>query len=128
MDFLGIGPFELLLILVLSFLFFGPEKLPGIASKAGRVYRKLRKASSDFGRSFTEDMSSYSKGMDSDLKEDGGDLRRDLDDLRRSILDDIVSEKPSQERKAETEPGVSAQDCSGDGAELSEEKDGDERG
>jgi sec-independent protein translocase protein TatB len=57
MDFMGIGPFELILILILAFLFFGPEKLPGMASKAGRLYRNFRKSASEWGKTINEDIS-----------------------------------------------------------------------
>jgi len=57
MDFMGIGPFELILILILAFLFFGPEKLPGMASKAGRLYRNFRKSASEWGKTISEDIS-----------------------------------------------------------------------
>jgi sec-independent protein translocase protein TatB len=57
MDFLGIGPLELLLILVLAFLFFGPEKLPGIAAKAGRWYRNFRKTTSDLSQTISQELS-----------------------------------------------------------------------
>ncbi len=57
MDFMGIGPLELLLILLLAFLFFGPEKLPGMAAKAGRWYRNFRKATFDLSKSFSEELS-----------------------------------------------------------------------
>jgi TatA/E family protein of Tat protein translocase len=96
MDFLGIGPFELLLILVLAFLFFGPEKLPGMAAKAGRLYRRFKKASSEFSRSFTEDLSSY--GNDPEGKH--YNIRNDLSELRRSVEEDITSEKKTS-RSAE---------------------------
>ena len=98
MDFSGIGPFELLVILILGFLFFGPEKLPGMANKAGRIYRKLRKAGTDFSRSLTEDISAQ-KGKDSDLQEDNRNFRNDLNDLRKSIMDDITSEKSPPPRQ-----------------------------
>lgn len=54
---MGIGPLELILILILAFLFFGPEKLPGIAAKAGKLYRNFRKASFDLSRTISEELS-----------------------------------------------------------------------
>jgi len=61
MDFMGIGPFELILILILGFLFFGPEKLPGMAAKAGRLYRNFRKATFDLSKTISEDISTEIK-------------------------------------------------------------------
>jgi TatA/E family protein of Tat protein translocase len=48
MDFLGIGPWELLLILIIAFIIFGPGRLPEIARAMGKGIHQLRKASTDF--------------------------------------------------------------------------------
>lgn len=61
MDFMGIGPFELILILILAFLFFGPEKLPSMAAKAGRWYRSFRKATFDLSKTISEELSTETK-------------------------------------------------------------------
>ena len=61
MDFMGIGPFELLLILIIAFLFFGPEKLPEIAAKTGQLYRNFKKASSGLTKTITEEFQGESK-------------------------------------------------------------------
>jgi Tat protein translocase TatB subunit len=61
MDFMGIGPFELLFILILAFLFFGPEKLPDMAAKAGRWYRNFRKATFDISKTLSEEISTETK-------------------------------------------------------------------
>ena len=57
MDFLGIGPLELVLILVLGFLFFGPEKLPGIAARIGKIYRDLNHTAGQMHKTLTEEIS-----------------------------------------------------------------------
>ena len=56
MDFMGIGFLELLLILVLSVIFIGPDKLPEIAAKAGQLFRNLKKTTLDLSRSITEEI------------------------------------------------------------------------
>lgn len=43
----NIGPFELILVLVVVLIIFGPGKLPDIGSAIGRGVREFRKASSD---------------------------------------------------------------------------------
>ena len=45
MDILGIGPLELVLILVIALLVFGPDKLPEIGAKMGKGVRELRQLS-----------------------------------------------------------------------------------
>ena len=43
----SIGPFELLLVLILALLILGPGKLPEVGSAIGRTLREFRKASTD---------------------------------------------------------------------------------
>lgn len=61
MDFFNIGPFELILILLLAFLFFGPDKLPSMAAKAGKMYRDFRKATFDLSKTISEEISHETK-------------------------------------------------------------------
>ena len=75
------GPLDILLILILGFLFLGPEKLPQMARKAGELYRKFKKASFDLTRSITEDFSEEKRLVDEDVSS-----------LNRSITDDIASD------------------------------------
>jgi sec-independent protein translocase protein TatA len=59
MNFLGLGPGELLLIAFLGLLVFGPSKLPEIAGQVGRAVRDFRRSTADitaeFQRSFALD-------------------------------------------------------------------------
>ena len=43
----NIGPFELLLVLILALLILGPGKLPEVGNALGKTIREFRKASSD---------------------------------------------------------------------------------
>lgn len=42
MTFLGIGPGELLMIIILALVVVGPERLPGMARQAGRMLVTIR--------------------------------------------------------------------------------------
>lgn len=48
MDILGVGPMELIVILLLLLLVFGPDRLPEIGSKLGKGVRSMRRATRDF--------------------------------------------------------------------------------
>ena len=57
MNFLGMGPGELVLIATLGLIVFGPGKLPEIAAQVGRAVRDFRRSTTDitaeFQRSFS---------------------------------------------------------------------------
>lgn len=44
MDILGIGPLELVVVLLVALLVFGPNRLPEIGAKLGRGLRDMRRA------------------------------------------------------------------------------------
>jgi len=54
MDFLGVGPFELILVLIVFFIVVGPAKLPEIAAMIGKGMRKFREASAELNRGLKE--------------------------------------------------------------------------
>jgi len=47
MSFLGLGPWEVILILVIVLILFGPTKLPQLARSIGEAVREFRKASKE---------------------------------------------------------------------------------
>ena len=53
---IGISFEQLVLLLVLALILFGPEKLPEIAEKIGKWMVKLRQASSDLTRKYQQDL------------------------------------------------------------------------
>ncbi|MCC6179982.1 MAG: twin-arginine translocase TatA/TatE family subunit [Chloroflexi bacterium] len=57
MNFLGMGPAELMLILVLALIIFGPGKLPEIAGQVGKAVRDFRRATSDLSSEFNRTLS-----------------------------------------------------------------------
>jgi TatA/E family protein of Tat protein translocase len=53
-NFLGMGPMELVLIMVLALIVFGPGKLPEIAGQIGKMVRDFRNASSEMSTEFNK--------------------------------------------------------------------------
>jgi sec-independent protein translocase protein TatA len=53
---LNIGPMELIIILVLALIVFGPQRLPEIGRTVGKSLREVRKASSDLRQEFEADL------------------------------------------------------------------------
>ena len=56
MEFFGVGPGELLLILVLALIVFGPGKLPEIGSAVGKGIREFRRTTSEVTQELTKSM------------------------------------------------------------------------
>jgi len=56
-NFLGMGPMELVLIMVLALIVFGPGKLPEIAGQIGKMVRDFRNASSEMSSEFNKTFS-----------------------------------------------------------------------
>ena len=47
MDFLGIGPTELLVVALVAFLVLGPARMVEVARSLGRIVREVRRTTSD---------------------------------------------------------------------------------
>jgi len=71
--FLDISGGEIVIILIVIFLIFGPQKLPGMARKAGQVMNDLKRASSDITREFKDETDfvrkEYNRAKDKIVKE-----------------------------------------------------------
>ena len=75
MDFFGIGFGELILILLVALIIWGPRRIPEIARTLGRMVHALKKASSDMTTEITREIEeekdpSLSKEVSSDKSED----------------------------------------------------------
>ena len=73
MNFLGLGPMEILLILIVALIIFGPGRLPELASGLGKAIREFRKVSSELTRDWTreiakETQSNSNKNEETDSK------------------------------------------------------------
>ncbi|MSQ23516.1 MAG: twin-arginine translocase TatA/TatE family subunit [Chloroflexi bacterium] len=47
MNFFGMGPLEILFVLGLGLVVFGPEKLPELSRQVGRMFGEIRRLSSE---------------------------------------------------------------------------------
>ena len=70
MGFFDMGPLEILLILVVALIIWGPEKVPEMARTLGRIVRAFRKATYDITQSVTRELEREEKDLVSPSKED----------------------------------------------------------
>ena len=103
MDFMGIGPFELLLVLIIGFLLLGPDKLPQMAAKAGQLYRNFKKATFDLSKTITEDLSTEKKTITEDLSNMSKAITEDLSAGEKSDDDSMTASVPEANEKSNVE-------------------------
>jgi sec-independent protein translocase protein TatA len=85
MNFLGMGPGELLLILFIAVIIVGPNKLPEYAKQAGKFITQIRKMTSDFTSDITNEV-----GGDPELKQTYNEIRQTLGSVKRFSLTDVL--------------------------------------
>jgi len=56
--FLNIGISELILVLIIVMILFGPKKIPEFAKTAGRVIHNLNKAADDIKKDISQEINS----------------------------------------------------------------------
>ncbi len=114
MDILGIGPLELIVILLVALAVFGPDRLPAIGAKLGRAMRDMRKATHEFSREIEAARKAVEAPLD-EIKEPmqqiGGAVqgaaaaahavRNPGQAMREAVMREL-SEKPAPEEKPQT--------------------------
>lgn len=66
MNFIGVGPAELILILVVALIFVGPQRLPRLAADLARMIREIRQYTAGFANEFTEAIKEFEKDTEED--------------------------------------------------------------
>lgn len=61
MDFLGIGPLELIVILIIALIVVGPERLPQLAQSIGKTMRDLRAMSQGLATEWQREIGSVTE-------------------------------------------------------------------
>lgn len=77
--FLDISGGELLVIMLVAFLVFGPEKMPEIARKVGKAMNQMKKASNDLTREFKKETSS----LQSEINKVKSGINTEIDSVSR---------------------------------------------
>jgi len=74
MDFLGIGAPEIILVLLLAFVIFGPKRIMEISHDAGKALRNLSRDAASIQRQIEDELSKDNTG-----KPPGADKSNPLD-------------------------------------------------
>ena len=88
----SLGSTELLFILVVALIFFGPRKLPQLARSMGKGLAEFRKASDDFKRTWEREVA-----LESSHLEDNTMLEAERQPTYESASTPPVVETPNQE-------------------------------
>jgi Sec-independent protein translocase protein TatA len=84
-DFLNVGPWELIVVLIIAILVAGPQRMVEIARTLGRASRQLR----DLSREFTTALQTEIQAVEKEAGRSGPDLsevRQDLEDALSGSL------------------------------------------
>jgi sec-independent protein translocase protein TatA len=96
--FLDISGGELLIIMLVVFLVFGPEKMPEMARKAGRMMNQMKKASSDLTREFKKETSVLQNEIDavqSKVKNQVESVNREFNSTKAQVAAEMnIETKP----------------------------------
>jgi TatA/E family protein of Tat protein translocase len=89
----SLGSTELLFILVIALIFFGPRKLPQLARSMGKGLAEFRKASDDFKRTWEKEVALESARSDTD---DHSMMREEYRPLNDASHDESKTLEPGQ--------------------------------
>ena len=94
-SFFGIGIWEILLLFVLVMIFVGPKKLPEIATKLGRMYRNLKRASQDLTSELTKEVNiNPDQKIENPLRKMASDLSAELGSFNKDLNISAGDTKP----------------------------------
>ncbi len=77
MDFLGIGPLEIILIALIAFIVLGPDRIPSVMRQLGVWVRQLREMANNITRDYNSDIQQLT-GEITALQEEIRSIQRDL--------------------------------------------------
>ncbi len=108
----GIGPLEVIVIMVLTLLIFGPERLPEMMRGVGNALRKLRLTYIAFTSEFQGELKPIAEDIDSVTRE----IRQEVDAIReaadiRSLLKPYADDVNKAVKLQPISPAAPACDC-----------------
>jgi sec-independent protein translocase protein TatA len=93
--FLDVSGGELLIIILVVFLVFGPQKMPEIARKIGKAVNEMKRASNDLTREFRQETSGIRSEIlkaQNETKEEIGNITQEVTQTRARVVNDLSIE------------------------------------
>lgn len=84
MSFFGMGGMEIMVIMVVALIIFGPGKLPEIGAQVGKAVRDFRRTTNELTREFNDSTSEIRSTMD-EMKGTMAQVERESRELAQSI-------------------------------------------
>jgi TatA/E family protein of Tat protein translocase len=101
MNFMGIGPQEMMIIAVIALLVFGPGKLPEVMGQAGKLVRDFRRMSSELSGEFEKTIAE-AKDMTSGLTAELGGMTKEVNSVTNSVKKDLGLKGSAASNKAKS--------------------------
>lgn len=92
----GLGVTEILVILVVAFLLFGPQQLPEVGRQVGKAVKGLKEATDDVRKSVEPELNL----MQAEMKAVEQDLESSLKEAEETIKNEADPEKEQESKKA----------------------------
>lgn len=106
--FLNLGTGEIFLIVVFILIFFGADKLPGMARTFGKGIREMKNATAEIQKEIEKSATEVQRNMN--LEEETTGIKEAADTIKKGISDGIknlenhYSEKDNAEKNEEPKP------------------------
>ena len=85
MDFLGIGPTEILLIVLIAFVVLGPDRIPGVMRQLGKWLRQAREMTNNLTRDYGTDIKTLTSEITS-LQDEIRGIQHELGQFSKDVL------------------------------------------
>ena len=89
MNLFGVGPLELLVIMVVALIFVGPERLPRLAADLARTIREIRKYTNSLAAEFNEVVQEIEKETQNETAE-WKEIGQGLSDAAKSVSGEVT--------------------------------------
>jgi len=124
MEFFGIGLPELVVILVLTLIVVGPQRLPEVAAQIGRTIREFRRYSSGVTKELldaVQDLEKEYQDLRGELKSVSGELRSKAETFGQELTDvagDVREKLQIEEPPPQPPPIAAAPGDNGAGSDV----------